>query len=74
MLDADSNNAASFFSFLVSFFFNGALKNAGKSNLKDTPMKSPYNQSIERLPVAPARWNSSLTPISSRAKPNHRHR
>lgn len=74
MLDANRNNARSFF--LFSLFFsppNGALKNAGKSDLKDTPMKSQYNQSIDRLHVASGRWNLSLNLVCSKAKP-HRER
>lgn len=62
------------FPLFFSLFFNGALKNAGKSYLKDTPMKSQYNQSIERLHVAVARWNLSLNLICSKAKLNHEHR
>ena len=64
------------FSFLSLFFFsapNGAFKNAGKSDLKDTPLKSQYNQSIDRLHVASARWNLSLNLVCSKAKP-HRER
>lgn len=47
---------------------HGAFKNAGKSDLKDTPMKSQYNQSIERLHVASARWNLSLNLVCSKSK------
>ena len=75
MLDANWNNAGSFLLFSLALSFppppNGAFKNAGKSDLKDTPMKSQYNQSIERLHGASARWNLSLNLVCSKAKPNH---